>query len=67
VLRHHPAEVDEVLRPLTADHGGGWAVPDRASVAVDRRYVLFAAGLLASAAPVAAATLAVTAAGDMSG
>jgi hypothetical protein len=37
---------------------GGWKVPEHAPVAVDRQYVLAAAGLLAAEAPVAAATLA---------
>ena len=59
VLRHGDQRVREaVLRPLLADHGGGWAVPDRAGLAVDARYLLFAAGLLASAEPTAAARLA---------
>jgi uncharacterized protein (TIGR01319 family) len=49
VLRHHgPAEQDQVLRPATSDHAGGWRVPDAARVVVDARYVLFAAGLLAT-------------------
>jgi uncharacterized protein (TIGR01319 family) len=61
VLRHRPEAAVAVLRPLTADHAGGWAVPERARVTVDRRYVLFAAGLLAAVAPEAAATLARTA------
>jgi hypothetical protein len=58
VLRHNPGAEDDVLGPLRADHVGGWAVPERARVAVDRRYVLFAAGLLAAVAPEAAAALA---------
>jgi uncharacterized protein (TIGR01319 family) len=58
VLRHNPGAEDDVLGPLRADHAGGWAVPERARVAVDRRYVLFAAGLLAREAPAAAARLA---------
>jgi uncharacterized protein (TIGR01319 family) len=59
VLRHGGARVREaVLRPLLADHGGGWAVPDRAQLAVDDRCLLFAAGLLAGQAPVSAARLA---------
>jgi uncharacterized protein (TIGR01319 family) len=49
-----------ILRAATSDHAGGWRVPDRASVVVDAGYVLFAAGLLAAAAPVAAARLAAT-------
>lgn len=63
VLRHVPAAADAVLRPLLADLGGGWAVPEQAGISVDRRYVLFAAGLLAAAAPDAAAALAGAAAG----
>jgi MutL protein len=62
VLRHHPGAVDDVLGPLTRDHAGGWAVPERARVVVDLRYVLFAAGLLAGVAPEAAVTLAAEAA-----
>ena len=58
VLRHNPGAADGVLRPLTRDHAGGWAVPERARVAVDGRYVLFAAGLLAGVAPEGAVTLA---------
>jgi uncharacterized protein (TIGR01319 family) len=64
VLRHnagHPDRVAAVLGPLTRDHAGGWAVPERARVTVDRRYVLFAAGLLAGVAPAAAASLALSA------
>ncbi|MFN0282845.1 MAG: glutamate mutase L, partial [Kineosporiaceae bacterium] len=59
VLRHADAATRaRILAPATADHGGGWRVPDRASVVVDTGYVLFAAGLLADAEPVAAARLA---------
>jgi uncharacterized protein (TIGR01319 family) len=59
VLRHGSTALREaVLRPLLADHGGGWAVPDRARLAVDARYLLFAAGLLAQQAPGCAARLA---------
>jgi hypothetical protein len=50
-----------VLRPATADHGGGWKVPERAATAVDASYVLAAAGLLATEHPEAAARLAGTA------
>ncbi|HSK57360.1 MAG TPA: glutamate mutase L [Jiangellales bacterium] len=61
VLRHaEPLVALDVLRPLLSDHAGGWRVPDRAPVAVDRRYVLAAAGLLATEAPEAAARLAAT-------
>lgn len=59
VLRHADAAGRAaVLAAATGDLGGGWRVPDAARVAVDGRYVLFAAGLLAAAAPVAAARLA---------
>lgn len=48
VLRHAPdGTAERVLGAALADHGGGWRVPDRAVAAVDRDYVLFAAGLLA--------------------
>lgn len=49
VLRHH-ASADQVriMSAATEDHGGGWRVPAHAQVAVDTRYVLFAAGLLAA-------------------
>ena len=61
VLRHNADDVRAtVLQPLVRDHGGGWSVPERARLAVDARYVLFAAGLLARVAPAAAARLAVT-------
>jgi uncharacterized protein (TIGR01319 family) len=61
VLRHaEPLVAVDVLRPLLSDHAGGWRVPERAPVAVDRRYVLAAAGLLATEAPEAAARLAAT-------
>ncbi len=49
VLRHHgPADRLAVLAAATTDHGGGWRVPAQARVVVDGRYVLFAAGLLAT-------------------
>ena len=61
VLRHGDDDLRRaVLEPLTTDHGGGWRVPERAELMVDDRYVLFAAGLLAPSAPIAAAALAVT-------
>jgi hypothetical protein len=61
VLRHGDNALRRaVLGPLTADHGGGWRAPEGARLAVDSRYVLFAAGLLAGQAPVAAARLATT-------
>ena len=59
VLRHaDPAGRRRILTPLLHDHGGGWAVPDRAELAVDEHSVLFAAGLLAPHAPAAATALA---------
>ena len=59
VLRHAPNRVrEQILGPLLTDHGGGWAVPDRARLAVDVGCTLFAAGLLASIAPLPAARLA---------
>jgi uncharacterized protein (TIGR01319 family) len=49
VLRHHDsAEQRRVMAGAVTDHGGGWRVPGDARVEVDRRYVLFAAGLLAT-------------------
>jgi uncharacterized protein (TIGR01319 family) len=61
VLRHGDNALRRaVLGPLTTDHGGGWRAPEGAGLAVDSRYVLFAAGLLADQAPVAAARLATT-------
>jgi hypothetical protein len=60
VLRHHGEQVRRaVLEPLVADHAGGWRVPERARLAVDEGYLLFAAGLLRESAPQAAARLAV--------
>jgi uncharacterized protein (TIGR01319 family) len=49
VLRYHgrPAR-EQILSAATRDHAGGWRVPDTARVVVDGRYVLFAAGLLAT-------------------
>jgi hypothetical protein len=59
VLRHGDSERRRrVLLPAVADHGGGWRVPEHAATAVDDRYVLFAAGLLAAEHPEAAAALA---------
>jgi uncharacterized protein (TIGR01319 family) len=58
VLRHHDdAARGRVLAPAVTDHAGGWRVPEHARLAVDDRYVLFAAGLLADQAPAAAARL----------
>jgi len=58
-LRHaDPAAQQQVLRPATTDHAGGWRVPEHPAVVVDTDYVLFAAGLLAEQHPEAAARLA---------
>jgi uncharacterized protein (TIGR01319 family) len=58
VLRHHSDQARaRVLLPASTDHGGGWRVPAAARAAVDDRYVLFAAGLLAPDAPDAASAL----------
>jgi uncharacterized protein (TIGR01319 family) len=68
VLRHHDDAVRrQVLAPAVTDHGGGWRVPDQARLAVDDRYVLFAAGLLAQHAPRAAARLATESLRDVPG
>jgi uncharacterized protein (TIGR01319 family) len=62
VLRHHDDDARaRMLGPAIADHGGGWRVPSSARLAVDDRYVLFAAGLLAEHEPRAAALLATSA------
>lgn len=59
VLRHaSPGRLARILAPVRADHAGGWKVPERAALAVDVRYVLAAAGLLAAEHPEAAARLA---------
>ena len=59
VLRHAPGGLgDRVLARVTADHGGGWRVPEAARTRVDTAYVLFAVGLLADGYPEAAAALA---------
>ena len=59
VLRHNDADAAlDVVRALTTDHGGGWRVPERAGVAVDTAYLLFAVGLLAEVHPGAARSLA---------
>lgn len=58
VLRHRDDTARaRMLSPAVTDHGGGWRVPERARLAVDERYVLFAAGLLAADARTAAARL----------
>ncbi|HEX5535013.1 MAG TPA: glutamate mutase L [Actinomycetales bacterium] len=59
VLRHaSPPDALAALAPATTDHAGGWRVPVQPAVVVDRRYLLFAAGLLADEHPVAAARVA---------
>jgi uncharacterized protein (TIGR01319 family) len=59
VFRHaDPAAVDAVVSRLSADAGGAGSVVADTAVAVDRRYVLAAAGLLAAAHPEAAPALA---------
>ena len=61
VLRHAtPERAARALAPATADLTGGWPVPEHAETVVDSHYVLAAAGLLAEAAPAAAARLVTT-------
>ena len=58
VLRYaEPRALGEILRPVLDDYAGGWRLPDRADLAVDARYVLAAAGLMAAEHPEAAARL----------
>jgi uncharacterized protein (TIGR01319 family) len=58
VLRHQPAGVGErVLAAVTGEVDGGWQLPRAPRVAVDRDYVLAAAGLLAGEHPRAAYAL----------
>ncbi len=58
VFRHaDPVAVDDVVARLAADTGGAGSVVADTVVAVDRRYVLAAAGLLAGDHPAAAAGL----------
>lgn len=55
VLRHaDPGRAAAVLEEALADHGGGWALPQRATTVTDVRGVLAAAGLLAAEHPAAA-------------
>lgn len=50
VLRHSGPQVAEaVLDAVARDHAGGWRTPREATALVDRRYLLFAVGLLAGA------------------
>jgi len=65
VLRQGRPGVDErVLGGLVGGHDGGWQLPERARVVVDRDYVLAAAGLLAPEHPEAAYRLVSRLAGD---
>jgi uncharacterized protein (TIGR01319 family) len=58
VLRHCASnEADAVLAAAVADPAGGWKTPERARRAIDRSYVLAAAGLLGAVDPQAAAGL----------
>jgi uncharacterized protein (TIGR01319 family) len=57
-LRHAPpGRAEAVLAGVLSDHAGGWRVPRAARHAVDRAYVLAAAGLLAVDHPAAAGAL----------
>jgi uncharacterized protein (TIGR01319 family) len=56
VLRHTD-DPQPVLAAVVNDHAGGWATPAHATIVVDRRYVLAAAGLLAGEHPSAALRL----------
>lgn len=58
VLRHTGAPGRAALAGLLSDRGGGWRVPDRARVAIDATYLLFAVGLLEPEHPQAARALA---------
>lgn len=59
VLRHAPTHLArEVLDAVLDDHAGGWRVPSEARAGVDREYLLFAVGLLASHDPARARALA---------
>ena len=58
VLRHAPTGVGQrALTAVLADRAGGWLLPLEASVAIDHRYVLAPAGLLAADHPEAALAL----------
>ena len=47
VLRHAARQsADKVLAAVLEDHGGGWRVPERARVMVDRFYLLAPIGLM---------------------
>ena len=48
VLRHaQPQAASAVLDAVVTDYAGGWRTPSAATTVVDRRYLLFAVGLLA--------------------
>jgi len=59
VLRHHPPEVAQRVLGASCGHDteGGWLLPRAPRTAVDRDYVLAAAGLLAAEHPDAARAL----------
>jgi uncharacterized protein (TIGR01319 family) len=59
VLRHHPPEVAGRVLGASCGHDieGGWLLPRAPRTAVDRDYVLAAAGLLAAEHPDAARSL----------
>jgi len=58
VLRHAGAKPSRaVIAAVLDDRAGGWKRPERATVGIDRDYVLAAAGLIAMADPPAAARL----------
>lgn len=66
VFRHAaPDLLAEMLAPVTTDHAGGWKVPVRPRITVDRRYVMAAAGLLARDHPGAATGLLADALADV--
>ena len=70
VLRHtEPQAAQAILAPALEDVAGGWRMPERADLRVDRRYVLAAAGLLAEDHAEAAAGMLMThlAAGSATG
>jgi uncharacterized protein (TIGR01319 family) len=60
VLRHaDPAAALGVLEAVLADYAGGWRLPERARVVIDRKYLLAPIGLLEmTARPAAARALA---------
>ncbi|MDP9444957.1 MAG: glutamate mutase L, partial [Actinomycetota bacterium] len=58
VLRHHPPKfATSVLRAWCGHIPGGWLLPRKPALVVDRDYVLAAAGLLAADHPEAASAL----------